>query len=57
MSGFDVAAGVTGLIVFSLKTLQSCASCIDLIKRCRDFAKYAHKYCGQLDWEKHMLDE
>ena len=57
MSGLDVAAGVTGLIVFSLKSLKTCLAGMDLISQARDFATYADRHRAQLDWQKHLLQE
>ena len=57
MSGLDVAAGVTGLIVFSLKSLKACLAGMDLISQARDFATYADRHRAQLDWQKHLLQE
>ena len=51
MSKLDVAAGVTGLIVFSLKSLKTCLAGMDLISQARDFATYADRYRAQLDWQ------
>ena len=57
MSGIDVAAGVTGLIVFSLKSLRQCVVAMELISRARNFATYADRYRAQLDLQKHLLEE
>ena len=57
MSGVDVAAGVTGLIVFSLKSLKTCLAGMDLISQARDFATYADRHRAQLEWQKHLLEE
>ena len=48
MSGLDVAAGVTGLIVFSLKSLKTCLAGMDLISQARDFATYADRHRAQV---------
>ena len=57
MSGLDVVVGVTGLIVFTLKSLKTCVAGMDLILKARDFATYADRYRAQLDWQKHLLEE
>ena len=57
MSGLDVAVGVTGLILSSLKSLKICVAGMDLILRARDFPTYADRYRAQLDWDKHLLEQ
>ena len=57
MSGLGEAAGITGLIVFSLQSLKICVAGMDLILRARDFATYADRHRAQLDWQKHLLQE
>jgi len=56
-TGLDVAAGLTGLINFSLKAIKICAGGIELISKARNFAKYADRYRAELEWEKHRLEE
>jgi len=56
-TGLDVAAGVTGLITFSLKAIKTCTAGIELISKAHNFAKYADRFRAELEWEKHRLEE